>query len=123
VNELFVYGTLRHGDVRWRFLAPYVADDGRTDSASGTLYDTGHGYPAARFDLPGVIVGHRYRLLPHRRDEALDVLDEIEGSVEGLYQRIEIITVAGVPAWSYEYGGPLDLPIIESGDWFRHRGG
>lgn len=122
MDELFVYGTLRFGDVRWCFLEPFVGDGGHPDLVAGALYDTGNGYPAARFDQPGTIIGHRYRLLAHRRREALEVLDEIEGSVEGLYERIEVVTVTGVPAWSYQYGGELDLPLIASGDWFEFIG-
>lgn len=116
---LFVYGTLRLGDVRWRFLEPFVVDEGVADTASGALYDTGHGYPAARFDETGTIVGHRYRLAPEVRQQALDVLDDVEGTVAGLYHRIVIVTAAGVQAWSYQYGSGLDLSPITSGDWFQ----
>lgn len=116
---LFVYGTLRFGDVRWQFLEPFVTDAGEPDTAAGALYDTGLGYPAARFDHPGTIVGHRYRLQSERRHEALEVLDEIEGTVDGLYHRIVIATTAGVEAWSYQYGSGLDLSPIPSGDWFE----
>ena len=54
ISHLFVYGTLQPGDVRWPFLAPYVADEGVPDTVCGRVYDTGRGYPAARFDEPGV---------------------------------------------------------------------
>lgn len=116
---LFVYGTLRFGDLRWRFLEPFVLDAGEPDTATGVLYDTGRGYPAARFDRPGTVVGHRYRLTPARQHQALTVLDEVEGTVAGLYRRIVITTAAGVRAWSYEYGSGLDLSPIPSGDWFE----
>src|SRR6185295_7476071 len=67
IAHLFVYGTLRPGDVRWPLLAPYVADDGVPDSVDGRVYDTGRGYPAAVFDESGTIVGRTYTLRADRR--------------------------------------------------------
>lgn len=121
-QHLFVYGTLRQGDVRWRFLEPFVLDSGTPDSANGALYDTGRKYPAARFGGSGTIIGHRYRLLPARTEEALALMDQVESAVEGLYHRILIITDAGVESWAYQYGDGLVLQRIPSGDWFRHNG-
>ncbi len=115
---LFVYGTLRPGDVRWSFLEPFAADAGVDDTVPGTLYDTGLDYPAAVFSGDGTILGRTYALRPERLDEALAVLDEEEDTVLGLYRRVEITTGRGVIAWAYEYGDGLDLTPIESGDWF-----
>lgn len=122
--NLFVYGTLRFGDVRWKFLEPFVLDEGLPDLASGELFDTGAGYPAAIFGSEGTIVGHRYELLADRAAEALSVLDEVESAVTGLYHRIEITTEAGTVCWAYQYGlavsdPALELRRIESGDWFQ----
>ncbi len=122
LQHLFVYGTLRQGDVRWQFLEPFVADSGTPDSAPGTLYDTGRQYPAARFDQSGTIVGHRYRLCPDRTEEALALMDHVESAVEGLFHRILIVTDAGFESWAYQYGDGLVLQRITSGDWFRHIG-
>lgn len=119
IRHLFVYGTLRPGDVRWSFLAPFVADDGVDDAVTGSLFDTGLDYPAAVFDQGGTIVGRTYELRADRLDEALDVLDEEEDTVLGLYRRVEAVTERGVRAWAYEYGSGLELTPIESGDWFR----
>lgn len=103
MNQLFVYGTLMPGDVRWQFLAPYVVGEPVAATVRGALYDTGHGYPAlfpdGDRDVPGVLVA----LDQKRLDEALAVLDEVEGLVEGLYRR-ELADVGGQPAWTY-YGG------------------
>ena len=123
--NLFVYGTLRFGDVRWKFLEPFVIDEGVADSAAGQLFDTGAGYPAALFGQTGTIVGHRYQLLPNRADEALAVLDEVESAVTGLYHRVEITTHSGITCWAYRYGlaisdPSLSLQSIPSGDWFQH---
>ncbi len=135
-NSLFVYGTLRFGDVRWHFLEPFVEDHGHPDTAVGRLFDTGAGYPAALFDAvadgghgDGVgrgptIVGHRYRLIPAQTATALQILDEVESAVTGLYRRIRIVTGAGCEAWAYQYGLAFDDPAlgltqITSGDWFE----
>ncbi len=119
VEHLFVYGTLRPGDVRWSFLEPFAADRGIDDTADGALYDTGLDYPAAVFGPGATIVGRTYRLRRTRLVEALAVLDEEEDTVLGLYRRIEISTGRGVRAWAYEYGSGLMLTPITSGDWFR----
>ena len=116
-----MYGTLRPGDVRWRFLAPFVVDDGWLDSVPGQLFDTGLDYPAALFNGAGTISGHTFGLLGESTGRALDVLDEIEGVVDGGFVRVVVRTARGVDAWAYAGGGGLELTLIESGDWFIHR--
>lgn len=118
LRHLFVYGTLRPGDVRWSFLEPFVVDDGTDDTAAGALYDTGLDYPAAVFDGSATVVGRTYRLRDDRLREALAVLDDEEDTVLGLYRRIAITTGRGVRAWAYEYGDGLELTPIAGGDWF-----
>lgn len=121
---VFVYGTLLPGDVRWHHLAPFVDGDGTPDSVTGRLFDTGQGYPAAIFDARaepgGTIHGHTFTLSAHTSDTCLDVLDEVEGVVGGLYTRVSVTTRRGDTAWAYEYGHGLDLVEIESGDWPTH---
>ena len=116
-NHLFVYGTLRPGDVRWHHLAPFVIDEGWDDTAPGSVFDTGLGYPAAKFDNSGIIHGRTYGLLAAAQARCLELLDEVEGVVDGLYHRVQIRTGSGTTAWSYQYGGGLRLTPIESGDW------
>ena len=117
ITHLFVYGTLRPGQQRWPFLAPFVTDDGDDDSADGTLYDTGNGYPAARFDRAGTIHGRLYPLRVDRLDEALQLLDEVEGAVVDLFRRVAITTASGATAWAYQYGGETEFATIPSGTW------
>ena len=119
INSLFVYGTLRPGDVRWSFLEPFAADDGVDDTVGGRVYDTGLDYPAAIFGDGGTIFGRTYTLRPELLDAALATLDEEEDNVLGLYRRVEVVTGRGVRAWAYEYGDGLELTWIPSGDWFR----
>ncbi|MEI2422358.1 hypothetical protein V6O07_18910, partial [Arthrospira platensis SPKY2] len=94
---LFAYGTLLPGDERWPLLSPFVVDEGWVDRVPGELFDTGLGYPAARFDLgtsprpshhaatPPMILGRTFVLLQTSLDRALAVLDEEEETVEGYY--------------------------------------
>ncbi len=119
---MFVYGTLRPGDVRWRFLEPFVVDEGWDDTITGRLFDTGLDYPAAilddRAEPGGTIIGRTYALLSASIERCLSVLDAEEDTVGGRYRRIVTTTAAGINAYVYEYGDGLDLVPIESGDWF-----
>ena len=117
ITHLFVYGTLLPGEERWRFLVPFVVGQGVPDTAPGDLYDTGLGYPAARFGTVGTIIGQTFTLLETADARALTELDVIEGAVAGLYRRTSIVTGNGVRAWAYEYGGGLSLTRIASGSW------
>ena len=123
VNHVFVYGTLRPGDVRWCFLEPFVVDEGWDDSISGRLFDTGLDYPAAlldgRAEPGGTIFGRTYPLLEASLDDCLSVLDAEEDTVGGRYRRVVTTTGRGSTAYVYEYGDGLDLVPIDSGDWFR----
>ena len=134
-THLFVYGTLRPGDVRWPMLEPFVVDHGWDDAVPGRLFDTGLGYPAAIFgderrELAGAaatgaatnpvttVYGRTFGLLGASLDRALELLDVEEDTVEGLYRRVRVVTARGAAAWAYAYGEGLDLTPIESGDWF-----
>ncbi len=105
--------------MRWDFLSPFVVDEGWPDTVDGTLFDTGLGYPAAVFKGAGTIVGRTYALLESSIERCLEVLDEEEDTVDGLYRRVTVTTGRGVLAWAYEYGSGLTLTTIPSGDWNR----
>jgi gamma-glutamylcyclotransferase (GGCT)/AIG2-like uncharacterized protein YtfP len=117
ITHLFVYGTLRPGQQRWPFLEPYVVDEGHDVAVTGALYNTGNDYPAARFDHAGTIHGRVYPLKLDRLDEALALLDEVEGAVVDLFRRVAITTSSGIKAWAYEYCGETTFPAIASGNW------
>ena len=121
IRHVFVYGTLRPGDVRWHFLEPFVVDGGWSDSVGGRLFDTGLDYPAALFDTDGTIHGNTFALLEWSMQRALEVLDEVEGVVDGEYARQIVHTARGVDAWAYAGGADLARTPIPSGDWFHHR--
>jgi gamma-glutamylcyclotransferase (GGCT)/AIG2-like uncharacterized protein YtfP len=52
-----------------------------------------------------------------RLDEALELLDEVEGAVIDLFRRVAVTTSTGIEAWAYEYGGETNFPAIPSGNW------
>jgi gamma-glutamylcyclotransferase (GGCT)/AIG2-like uncharacterized protein YtfP len=115
---LFVYGTLLPGEERWPILEQFVIGDGHPDAVAGTLYDTGEGYPAAAFEHgDGRVAGRVFRLDAGRLAEALEVLDEVEDAVLGLYRRVRVATDAGFEVWTYQHGEGLTLTPIAGGDW------
>ena len=115
-HHLFVYGTLRPGEVRWVHLAPFVVGDGVDTTVAGDVYDTGLDYPAAMFGGDGRIVGRVYELT--RLDEALAHLDDVEGAVRGLYHRVVVRTDSGHDAWAYQCGDEsLLVRHLPHGDW------
>ncbi len=103
------------GEVRWPALRPHALSI-EPASAKGHLWDTGAGYPAARFDpaggdVPGVLVEIAPRLLA----DVIGILDRIEG--EGvLFRRVEVLTSGG-PAISYEWIGPTDGMTLLFDGW------
>jgi len=126
LDKLFIYGTLFPGEERWHFLEPFLArNQGEPitpDSAAGHLFDSGFGYPAARFDgtntIADRIVGSLVSLEPSTVEECMELLDVVEGEPEGEFHRIIIETDAGVRAWSYQFGLTLpDLARIRNGSW------
>ena len=119
IEHVFVYGTLLPGESRAPLLRPMVVDGGEADTAEGQIFDTRRGYPAARFDLEGTIQGRSYLLRAERIERSLAELDEIEGTVSGLYHRIEITTGLGRRAWAYQVGEPVDEFEVLNGSWLR----
>jgi gamma-glutamylcyclotransferase (GGCT)/AIG2-like uncharacterized protein YtfP len=107
IARLFVYGTLMPGEERWRLLEP-LAGPGEPEAATadGLLYRTPYGWPAAAFGpahpraVPGLVVTLRD---PGR---ALLILDEVEGTGTGLFERRLVATSAG-QCWAYHWPGPV----------------
>ncbi len=121
-THLFVYGTLRPGEVRWHHLQPYVVDDAvAIDTATaGELYDTDLDYPAAMFGGADRILGRVYELRADRVAEGLAHLDEVESAVRGDYRRVIVTTESGHTAWAYQCGErALLVKRIISGDRLR----
>jgi gamma-glutamylcyclotransferase (GGCT)/AIG2-like uncharacterized protein YtfP len=105
--RLFVYGTLMPGEARWRLLEPLAAHDVTVRAAAaGHLYRTPYGWPAAVFDdaAAGIVPGLVVTLLDTAR--ALPVLDKVEGTGTGLFERRLITTTAG-GCFAYHWPGPV----------------
>lgn len=101
--RLFVYGTLQPDRLRWPLLEPYAIGH-RPTTVRGTLYDSGNGWPVVDFaagdhDVPGVLVD----LDPESLDDALTLLDHVEGAVNDLLRRIVVTTRDGTAAWAYHW--------------------
>jgi gamma-glutamylcyclotransferase (GGCT)/AIG2-like uncharacterized protein YtfP len=105
IARLFVYGTLMPGEARWHLLAPLAAPGPPEPAqAAGNLYRTPYGWPAAVFDpaasaaVPGLVVRLR------EPAAALTVLDEIEGTGTGLFER-RLVTATAGQCWAYHWPG------------------
>ena len=103
--SVFVYGTLQPGEPRWPLVVTFVGGPTRRASVAGRLYDTGRGYPAARFDHAGdePVPGHVVPIDPANLNRALAVLDEVEGTGFGLFERQLVTTTDGEPTWAYAW--------------------
>lgn len=110
---IFVYGTTMPGQSRYSLIEDFVAETIRA-STTGRLYDSGSGYPAAKFGGSGTIEGYLLRLRPERVTEAKRTFTEIEA---GLFDPVPVTTHSGVTATAYEWIGSVDgLPRLD-GMW------
>lgn len=115
-THMFVYGTSMPGHLRYPQIAEFVAE-ATPDRAEGQLYDSGAGYPVAKFGAElGTVEGFLLRLRPDRVSEASRTMTQTES---GLFERVTIETESGVMAWAYEWIGTTEgLEPIE-GVWDR----
>lgn len=113
-HRVFVYGTLLSGECNARW-----AKNAKRQSAwtSGTIYDTGHGFPA--FTRAGAtrIVGELLTV----DDEGFASMDRLEGHPR-LYRREQITVHLGgggsARAWVYIMNNlPDGARVIKCGDW------
>lgn len=126
---LFVYGTLRRGEVRHAALTRHRASGGLAAWTPGTLLDLG--------PYPGLVVGGAAARVFGELYVAPDAgalfaeLDAVEGFLgfgfPGSVYRRAIVRVRRTDgnhslAWTYLYAGsPNGLRVIASGDWRRTR--
>lgn len=113
--QLFVYGTLK-GATRTTRAKQTIEDV----SVGGTMYHLG-GFPGVVFGGMDDVVGEIHQIDDEDAENVLSKLDSYEGYTPNapqysLYIRKEIDTPEG-KAWSYEWNGDLENPVIESGVW------
>lgn len=128
MEYVFVYGTLRHGEVNHHLLK-----DSKTVTISaraiGRLVDTGLGYPALILRGESYVLGELYEV----DNDTLIVLDELEGYFgpgdgRNDYERVNISVETdryNLLAWTYvflENSNNQDYETIDEGDWKLHRG-
>lgn len=101
-DRVFVYGTLRPGDTHWRLISPYVIGEPVETTLTGTLYDTGLGYPALHQTGAGLVPGWTLRLRESAR--ALPELDDYEGPE---YRRVRVVDSNGRLCWTYLWIEPV----------------
>ena len=112
-NLLFVYGTSMPGQSGHGIIERYVESSHR-DSAEGLLFDSGRGYPLAKFEPGGTIRGYVLELDEATQEEARRALTQYEG---GMYQPVEIRTESGATATAYEWIGSTEgFPRIDVWD-------
>ena len=105
---LFIYGTLKRGDVRAPLLAGQRFIGEAWTLAQYRLFNTGD-YPALVEATPLGLAGLSIMGELWRVDEAcLARLDEEEGVDEGLYERRVIALDDGPDVWAYLYLHPVD---------------
>ncbi|WP_254842752.1 gamma-glutamylcyclotransferase [Bacillus sp. MRMR6] len=122
--KVFVYGTLRKGEVNHHLLrqAACMAEQAW---ALGTLYDTGYGYPAMKGEANSNVYGELYEVA-EKELARLDILEDYtEGGKDNLYERIQqtVYTDHG-PLQAYLYvTNKEDLlkKKIPNGDWKEYR--
>lgn len=137
VRHVFVYGTLRQGEVRdinHLFPAPRRVGLARVQ---GLIYDLGS-YPGAVLGAPGWIQGEIYEITLEL-ERILDEIEEVWPQQTGEYFKREIevplasaenfqrqrseISVKAIFCLVYEVA-PARIagrPLISGGDWVRHR--
>ena len=117
-HKVFVYGTLIAGEAN-----AHWAGNARRQKAwtTGTIYDTGWGYPAfvkrGRTHVKGEVLTVD--------DDGFKSMDRLEGYPR-LYRReqirVHLVGGGSVLAWVYIMNAlRADAPVIEGGDWVAYR--
>jgi gamma-glutamylcyclotransferase (GGCT)/AIG2-like uncharacterized protein YtfP len=113
-TQYFMYGTMMPGHLRYPAIDQFVAST-TPDTVSGSLFDTGSGYPAAKFDGGGQVHGFLLTLAPERAAEATRVIAELEGN---FYRPVNVETQSGATAIAYEFVESTDgMTPIPDGVW------
>jgi gamma-glutamylcyclotransferase (GGCT)/AIG2-like uncharacterized protein YtfP len=113
---IFVYGTTMPGHLRYSDIEDFVAETSLA-SVPGRLYDSGNGFPAAKFgggSNAGMIKGYLLRLRPERVAEAKRAFTAFEA---GMFEPVSVTTDGGVTATAYEWIDSIDGLSRVDGMW------
>ena len=127
---IFVYGTLKRGEINHRLLASAIQSIER-GWVNGVLHDVGE-FPAM-VEGAGRVHGELIWLASDDLSRILPILDRLEGYDPGdepgsLYHRriVEVTAESGTREWAYAYYcnpahpdmPPLNcFPVVEGGEW------
>jgi gamma-glutamylcyclotransferase (GGCT)/AIG2-like uncharacterized protein YtfP len=119
-TSYFMYGTMMPGHLRYPEIDDFVAST-TPDRVAGRLFDSGAGYPAAKFAAGDAEVeGYVLRIRPDRAAEATETIAELEGN---LFRPVTVETSGGTTAVAYEYiGSTEDMEELPDGVWDREEG-
>lgn len=110
---LFVYGSSMPGMSRYDAISRYVTGSMR-DSVDGLLYDSGLGYPLAKFGEGGDVRGFVLWLDPATADAAMAEMTRVEA---GLFSPVTVRTRSGITSQAFEWIGTTDnLPRTDVWD-------
>jgi len=120
--SLFVYGTLLSGERLSSHIDELRPISVKPATLTARLFDLGQ-YPGLTLDGDVPVQGEcvTFRDI----DEALSILDRVEGfggfgQRHNLYER-RLVSIDGVPTWTYLYVGDDEGTPIPHGDWRRWR--
>ncbi|MES2955128.1 MAG: gamma-glutamylcyclotransferase family protein [Pseudomonadota bacterium] len=121
---VFVYGTLRRGDVRDITRLQPAPQFAGTASVGGVLYDLGP-YPGLRLGGEGRVTGEVYAISAEL-EQRLDEIEEVWPQQTGEYSKREVAVqmdnapaAAGPVCLVYEINASrlAGCPVIPGGDW------
>jgi gamma-glutamylcyclotransferase (GGCT)/AIG2-like uncharacterized protein YtfP len=127
-RHVFVYGTLRRGDVRdITRLRPAPQFVGMA-CVAGVLYDLGP-YPGVVLGGPGRVTGEVYAISAEL-ERQLDAIEEVWPQQTGEYRKQAVRVLPGRPAagalardclvYEINPARAAGKPVITGGDWLEH---
>ncbi|MEO8023942.1 gamma-glutamylcyclotransferase family protein [Polaromonas sp.] len=130
-HHVFVYGTLRRGDVRDITRMHPAPQFVGMASVAGTLYDLGS-YPGVVLGGPGRVTGEVYAISAELESQ-LDVIEEVWPQQTGEYSKQQVrvqvrdsgtaVETLELDCLVYEINTARTAgkPVIASGDWHERR--
>ena len=119
--KLIVYGTLMSGERNHRFCRNAVNITPCT--ITGTLYDTGYGFPAFQPEGDSTVAAELIEI-PFEDWEAVDRLEGFPRLYDRLMFPAKLADGTDTTGWVYVmHNLPEMAQVIESGDWKEYRHG